>query len=199
LLNIPAHHPARDMWDTFFTTNESVVLRTHTSPGEIHAMKAFYPEPIRVTLPGMCFRYEQMDASHEIQFNQLELLVVGKDITFAHLKGTLEEFAKRMFGRNVRTRFRPSYFPFTEPSAEMDVECFVCGGKGCPACGSKGWLEICGCGLTHPVVLRNGGYDPDVYTGFAAGLGIERISMLRYRIDDIRNFWRNDVRFLEQF
>ena len=104
-----------------------------------------------------------------------------------------------MFGRDVRTRFRPSYFPFTEPSAEMDVECFVCGGKGCPACGSKGWLEICGCGLTHPVVLKNGGYDPDVYTGFAAGLGIERISMLRYRIDDIRNFWRNDVRFLEQF
>jgi phenylalanyl-tRNA synthetase alpha chain len=199
LLNIPAHHPARDMWDTFFTTNESVVLRTHTSPGEIHAMKAFNPDPIRVTLPGMCFRYEQMDANHEIQFNQLELLVVGKDITFAHLKGTLEEFAKRMFGQDVRTRFRPSYFPFTEPSAEMDVECFVCGGKGCPACGSKGWLEICGCGLTHPVVLQNGGYDPDVYTGFAAGLGIERISMLRYRIDDIRNFWRNDVRFLEQF
>ncbi|MDK2982279.1 MAG: phenylalanyl-tRNA synthetase alpha chain [Chloroflexota bacterium] len=199
LLNIPAHHPARDMWDTFFTTDENVVLRTHTSPGEIHAMKSFFPDPIRVTLPGMCFRYEQTDASHEIQFNQLELLVVGKDITFAHLKGTLEEFAKRMFGRDVRTRFRPSYFPFTEPSAEMDVECFVCGGKGCPACGNKGWLEICGCGLTHPVVLANGGYDPDVYTGFAAGLGIERISMLRYRIDDIRNFWRNDVRFLEQF
>ena len=199
LLNIPAHHPARDLWDTFYTTKDTVILRTHTSPGEIHAMKAFNPDPIRVTLPGMCFRYEQTDASHEIQFNQLELLVVGKDITFAHLKGTLEEFAKRMFGREVRTRFRPSYFPFTEPSAEMDVECFVCGGKGCPACGSKGWLEICGCGLTHPVVLQNGGYDPNVYTGFAAGLGIERISMLRYRIDDIRNFWRNDVRFLEQF
>ncbi|BBB46849.1 phenylalanine--tRNA ligase subunit alpha [Pelolinea submarina] len=199
LLNIPAHHPARDMWDTFFTTEENVVLRTHTSPGQIRSMRAFHPDPIRVVLPGMCYRYEQTDANHEIQFNQLELLVVGKDITFAHLKGTLEEFAKRMFGRDVRTRFRPSYFPFTEPSAEMDVECFVCGGKGCPACGSKGWLEICGCGLTHPVVLKNGGYDPDVYTGFAAGLGIERISMLRYRIDDIRNFWRNDVRFLEQF
>ena len=199
LLNIPAHHPARDMWDTFFTTDENVVLRTHTSPGQIRSMRAFHPDPIRVVLPGMCYRYEQTDASHEIQFNQMELLVVGKDITFSHLKGTLDEFAKRMFGRDVRTRFRPSYFPFTEPSAEMDVECFVCGGKGCPACGSKGWLEICGCGLTHPVVLQNGGYDPDVYTGFAAGLGIERISMLRYRIDDIRNFWRNDVRFLEQF
>lgn len=199
LLNIPAHHPARDMWDTFFTKKEGVVLRTHTSPGEIHAMRAFNPDPIRVTLPGMCYRYEQTDASHEIQFNQLELLVVGKDITFAHMKGTLEEFARRMYGENVRTRIRPSYFPFTEPSAEMDVECFVCGGKGCAVCSGKGWLEICGCGMTHPVVLKNGGYDPEIYSGFAAGLGIERISMLRYQIDDIRNFWRNDIRFLEQF
>lgn len=199
LLNIPAHHPARDMWDTFFTTKEKVVLRTHTSPGEIHAMRKFNPEPIRVALPGMCYRYEQMDASHEIQFNQLELLVVGKDITFTHMKGTLEEFARRMYGENVRTRIRPSYFPFTEPSAEMDVECFVCGGKGCAVCKGKGWLEICGCGMTHPIVLQNGGYDPTVYSGFAAGMGIERISMLRYQIDDIRNFWRNDVRFLEQF
>ena len=199
LLNIPAHHPARDMWDTFFTKKEGVVLRTHTSPGEIHAMRSFYPEPIRVTLPGMCYRYEQTDASHEIQFNQLELLVVGKDITFANMKGTLEEFARRMYGENVRTRIRPSYFPFTEPSAEMDVECFVCGGKGCGVCSGKGWLEICGCGMTHPVVLENGGYDPKIYSGFAAGLGIERISMLRYQIDDIRNFWRNDIRFLEQF
>jgi phenylalanyl-tRNA synthetase alpha chain len=199
LLNIPAHHPARDMWDTFFTMKEGVVLRTHTSPGEIHAMRSYYPEPIRVTLPGMCFRYEQTDASHEIQFNQLELLVVGKHITFANMKGTLEEFARRMYGKDVRTRIRPSYFPFTEPSAEMDVECFVCGGKGCAVCSGKGWLEICGCGMTHPVVLKNGGYDPTVYSGFAAGLGIERISMLRYQIDDIRNFWRNDIRFLEQF
>ena len=199
LLNIPAHHPARDMWDTFFTMKEGVVLRTHTSPGEIHAMRSYYPEPIRVTLPGMCFRYEQTDASHEIQFNQLELLVVGKHITFANMKGTLEEFARRMYGKDVRTRIRPSYFPFTEPSAEMDVECFVCGGKGCAVCSGKGWLEICGCGMTHPVVLQNGGYDPTVYSGFAAGLGIERISMLRYQIDDIRNFWKNDLRFLEQF
>ncbi len=199
LLNIPAHHPARDMWDTFFTKKEGVVLRTHTSPGQIHSMHAFQPDPIRVILPGMCYRYEQMDSSHEIQFNQLELLVVGKKITLANLKGTLEEFARRMYGENVNTRFRPSYFPFTEPSAEMDVECFVCGGKGCPVCSGKGWLEICGCGMVHPIVLKNGGYDPEIYSGFAAGLGIERISMLRYRIDDIRNFWGNDVRFLEQF
>ncbi len=199
LLNIPAYHPARDMWDTFYTTQEGVILRTHTSPGQVHSMRAFNPEPIRVILPGMCFRYEQMDASHEIQFNQIEVLVVGKDITFANMKGTLEEFARRMYGKDVRTRIRPSYFPFTEPSGEMDVECFVCGGKGCPVCSGKGWLEILGCGMVHPIVLKNGGYDPEVYSGFAAGLGIERISMLRYRIDDIRNFWGNDIRFLEQF
>jgi len=199
LLNIPAHHPARDLWDTFFTTEEGVILRTHTSPGQVRAMREFAPEPIRVALPGMCYRYEQTDASHEFQFNQVELLAVGKNITFANMKGTLEEFAKRMYGQNVRTRIRPSYFPFVEPGAEMDIECFVCGGKGCSVCGRKGWLEILGCGMVHPVVLKNGGYDPEVYSGFAAGLGPERIAMLRYRIDDIRNFWANDVRFLEQF
>lgn len=199
LLNIPAHHPARDLWDTFYTTNPNVIMRTHTSPGQVRAMREFAPEPIRVALPGMCYRYEQIDASHEIQFNQVELLAVGKNITFADMKGTLEEFARRMYGSQVRTRLRPSYFPFVEPGAEMDVECFVCGGSGCSVCGNKGWLEILGCGMVHPVVLRNGGYDPEVYSGFAAGLGPERISMLRYRIDDIRNFWGNDVRFLEQF
>lgn len=199
LLNIPAYHPARDLWDTFYTTKEGVLLRTHTSPGQVRSMRTFHPDPIRVILPGMCYRYEQMDASHEIQFNQVEALAVGKDITFANMKGTLEEFARRMYGKDVRTRIRPSYFPFTEPSAEMDVECFVCGGEGCSVCGNKGWLEILGCGMVHPVVLKNGGYDPQVYSGFAAGLGIERISMLRYRIDDIRNFWANDIRFLEQF
>jgi len=199
LLNIPAHHPARDLWDTFYTKNPNVILRTHTSPGQVHAMREFTPEPIRVALPGMCYRYEQIDASHEIQFNQVELLAVGKNITFADMKGTLEEFAKRMYSASVRTRLRPSYFPFVEPGAEMDVECFVCGGKGCSVCGKKGWLEILGCGMVHPVVLRNGGYDPKVYSGFAAGMGPERISMLRHRIDDIRNFWGNDVRFLEQF
>ncbi len=199
LLNIPAHHPARDLWDTFYTTKPNVIMRTHTSPGQVRAMREFAPEPIRVALPGMCYRYEQIDASHEIQFNQIELLAVGKNITFGDMKGTLEEFARRMYGADVRTRIRPSYFPFVEPGAEMDVECFVCGGKGCSVCGSKGWLEILGCGMVHPVVLRNGGYDPAVYSGFAAGLGPERVSMLRHRIDDIRNFWGNDIRFLEQF
>ena len=199
LLNMPAHHPARDLWDTFFTTKPGVIMRTHTSPGQVRAMREFAPEPIRVALPGMCYRYEQIDASHEIQFNQVELLAVGKNITFADMKGTLEEFAKRMYGEDVRTRMRPSYFPFVEPGGEMDVECFMCAGKGCSVCGGKGWLEILGCGMVHPVVLRNGGYDPEIYSGFAAGLGPERISMLRYRIDDIRNFWGNDVRFLEQF
>jgi len=199
LLNIPAHHPSRDMWDTFYTTKEGVILRTHTSPGQVRSMRAFNPDPIRVVLPGMCYRYEQMDASHEIQFNQVEVLVVGKDITFANMKGTLEEFAKRMYGKDVRTRIRPGYFPFTEPSAEMDVECFVCGSKGCAVCKGSGWLEILGCGMVHPTVLQNGGYDPQIYSGFAAGMGVERISMLRYHIDDIRNFWENDIRFLEQF
>lgn len=199
LLNIPAYHPARDMWDTFHTTRPGVILRTHTSPGQIHAMREYYPEPIRVVLPGMCYRYEQMTVRHEIQFNQVELLAVGRGITFGDLKGTLEDFAHRLFGRAVKTRLRPSYFPFTEPSAEMDVECFVCGGKGCTICKGSGWLEILGCGMVHPVVLQNGGYDPKIYSGFAAGLGPERITILRYRIEDIRNFWGNDVRFLEQF
>lgn len=199
LLNIPAYHPARDMWDTFYTTDPNVLLRTHTSPGQIHAMHLFAPESIRVALPGMCYRYEQVSARSEIQFNQIELLAVGKNITFGDLKGTLQEFAFRMFGNNVRTRFRPSYFPFTEPSAEMDVECFLCGGKGCPMCKNSGWLEILGCGMVHPTVLRNGGYDPDVYSGYAAGMGPERITILRHYVEDIRYFWGNDIRFLEQF
>ncbi len=199
LLNIPPHHPARDMQDTFHTTQPGVILRTHTSPGQIRVMREFATEPIRVMLPGMCYRYEQIDARHEVQFFQVELLAVDKGITFGNLKATLEDFARRMFGAKVQTRLRPSYFPFTEPSAEMDVECFVCGGKGCGVCKNSGWLEILGCGMVHPVVLQNGGYDPRVYTGFAVGLGPERVAMLRYRIDDIRNFWKNDVRFLEQF
>ena len=199
LLNIPAYHPARDMWDTFYTTRPGVLLRTHTSPGQIHVMRASAPEPIRAILPGMCYRYEQVSARHETQFYQVEVLAVGKNITFGDLKGTVNGFARRMFGQNVRTRLRPSYFPFTEPSAEMDVECFVCGGKGCPVCKGSGWLEIMGCGMMHPTVLRNGGYDPEFYSGFAAGMGPERISMLQSRIEDIRYFWANDLRFLEQF
>ncbi|HVN55121.1 MAG TPA: phenylalanine--tRNA ligase subunit alpha [Anaerolineaceae bacterium] len=199
LLNIPKHHPARDMWDTFHTTTPGVLLRTHTSPGQIHAMREFCPEPIRVILPGMCYRYEQISARKDIQFTQVEGLAVGEHITFGDLKGTLTNFARRFFGQNVRTRFRASHFPFTEPSAEMDVECFVCGGKGCNVCGGSGWLEILGSGMVHPTVLRNGGYDPEKVSGFAFGMGPERVTMLRYRIEDIRYLWANDLRFLEQF
>jgi len=199
LLNFPPHHPARDMQDTFFTTEPEILLRTHTSPGQIRVMRERAPEPIRVVLPGMCYRYEQITARSEIQFNQVEGLAVGERITFADLKGTLIAFARRMFGQNVGTRFRASYFPFTEPSAEMDIECFVCGGEGCTVCKYTGWLEILGCGMVHPVVLQNGGYDPEKHTGFAFGMGPERIAMLKYGIDDIRYFWANDLRFLEQF
>lgn len=199
LLNIPRHHPARDMWDTFYTTTPGVILRTHTSPGQIHAMREFCPQPIRVILPGMCYRYEQITARSEIQFNQVEGLAVGTNIRFTDLKGTLTDFARRMFGEETRTRFRCAYFPFTEPSAEMDIECFLCNGVGCTVCKHTGWLEILGCGMVHPIVLDNGGYDPRKYTGFAFGMGPERIAMLKYGIDDIRYFWANDLRFLEQF
>jgi phenylalanyl-tRNA synthetase alpha chain len=199
LLNIPAHHPARDLWDTYHVNIPGAVLRTHTSPGQIRYMREHSPEPIRVILPGMVYRYEQVTTRAETQFNQVEVLVVGKGITFADLKGTLIDFARRLYGEKVKTRLRPSYFPFTEPSGEMDVECFICGGSGCRVCKNSGWLEILGCGMVHPTVLQNGGYDPAVYSGFAAGMGPERISMLRNRIEDIRYFWSNDIRFLEQF
>jgi phenylalanyl-tRNA synthetase alpha chain len=199
LLNIPEDHPARDMWDTFHTTEPGLILRTHTSPGQIHAMREYYPEPIRVILPGMCYRYEQITARSEIQFYQVEGLAVGKNITMADLKGTLSDFARRMFGADRKIRFRANYFPFTEPSAELDVECILCNGAGCQVCKYTSWLEILGCGMVHPTVLRNGGYDPAVYSGFAFGMGPERIAMLKYGIEDIRNFWANDLRFLEQF
>jgi len=199
LLNIPAYHPARDMWDTFYTTTPGVVLRTHTSPGQIHVMRERAPEPVRVVLPGMCYRYEQVTARAEIQFNQIEGLAVGRNITFGDLKGTLTAFARRYFGQEVRTRFRAAHFPFTEPSAEMDIECFVCSGTGCPVCKHTGWLEILGSGMVHPTVLDNGGYDPERFSGFAFGMGSERIGMLKHRIEDIRAFWANDLRFLEQF
>jgi phenylalanyl-tRNA synthetase alpha chain len=199
MLNFPPHHPAREMQDSFYTTKEDVILRTHTSPGQVHAMHEYYPEPIRVILPGMCYRNEQITTRSEIQFTQVEGLAVGHNITFADLKGTLTEFARRLFGANRETRFRAAYFPFTEPSAEMDVTCFLCDGEGCQVCKYTGWLEILGCGMVHPNVLRNGGYDPEIYYGFAFGLGPERIAMLKYGIDDIRQFWSNDLRFLEQF
>jgi phenylalanyl-tRNA synthetase alpha chain len=199
LLNIPPHHPARDMWDTFYTTNPNVILRTHTSPGQIHVMRERCPEPIRVILPGMCYRYEQISARSEIQFYQVEGLAVGRHMTMADLKGTLTAFAHALFGPMVRTRFRADHFPFTEPSAEMDVECFVCDGTGCPVCKHNGWLEILGCGMVHPTVLQNGGYDPREFSGFAFGMGTQRITMLLHKIGDIRGFFANDLRFLEQF
>ncbi|MEM7352587.1 MAG: phenylalanine--tRNA ligase subunit alpha [Acidobacteriota bacterium] len=199
LLNFPPHHPAREMQDSFHTTTPDVLLRTHTSPGQIRVMREYHPEPIRVILPGMCYRYEQITARSEIQFNQVEGLAVGRHIRMSDLKGTLSDFARRMFGQQTRTRFRCSHFPFTEPSAEMDVECFLCRGKGCRICKHAGWLEILGCGMVHPVVLENGGYDPRQYSGFAFGMGPERIAMLRYGIEDIRHFWANDLRFSEQF
>ncbi len=198
-LNMPPYHPARDMWDTFYTDKEGVLLRTHTSPGQVHVMRERAPENIRVILPGTTMRYEQLTARSEIEFIQVELLVVGKGITFADMRGTLNDFARRTFGEKARTRLRPSYFPFTEPSAEMDVECFVCGGEGCGVCKGTGWLEILGCGMVHPTVLQYGGYDPAVYSGFAAGMGIDRSTLMRYHIDDIRHFRNNDIRFLEQF
>jgi phenylalanyl-tRNA synthetase alpha chain len=198
LLNMPPYHPARDMWDTFYI-NERVVLRTHTSPGQIRAMQAYHPEPIRVILPGMCYRYEAITARSEIMFHQVEGLAVGTNITMADLKGVLVNFARRMFGEDRQVRFRCSHFPFTEPSVEVDMDCIVCDGQGCTICKHSGWLEILGAGMVHPQVLRNGGYDPEVFSGFAFGMGPERITMLKYGIDDIRYFFSNDLRFLEQF
>ncbi len=162
-------------------------------------MREYHPDPIRIILPGMCYRHEQITARSEIQFHQIEGLAVGRGIRMTDLKGTLISFAQRMFGAGRPTRFRASYFPFTEPSAEMDVQCIICNGKGCKTCKHTGWLEILGCGMVHPTVLRNGGYDPEVYTGFAFGMGPERITMLKHGIEDIRYFWSNDLRFLTQF
>lgn len=198
-LNFPLHHPAREMQDTFYTTNPDILLRTHTSPGQIRAMRDFHPEPVRVILPGMCYRNEQITARSEIQFHQVEGLAVGQGIRFSDLKGTLINFTNRLYGQGRPVRFRTSHFPFTEPSAEMDVLCFLCEGKGCRICKQTGWLEILGCGMVHPNVLYNGGYDPTIYSGFAFGMGPERIMMQRHGIEDIRYFWGNDARFLAQF
>jgi phenylalanyl-tRNA synthetase alpha chain len=198
LLNMPPHHPARDMWDTFWV-EETVVLRTHTSPGQIRAMHEYHPDPIRVILPGKCYRYEQVTARAEHQFYQVEGLAVGHNITMADLIGTLTEFARRYYGGERRIRIRGSYFPFTEPSVEADIDCILCEGVGCRVCKYSGWLEIAGAGMVHPVVLQNGGYDPDEWSGFAFGPGVERPAMLRHGIDDIRLFYGNDLRFLRQF
>ncbi|MFO0965245.1 MAG: phenylalanine--tRNA ligase subunit alpha [Gemmataceae bacterium] len=199
LLNMPPHHPARDMWDTFHTTTPGIILRTHTSPGQIHVMREFCPEPIRVILPGMCYRYEQITTRSEIQFQQVEGLAIGEHITMADLKGTITAFARRLFGQERQVRFRSSYFPFTEPSIEVDIDWPKEDPNADRLTKGTGWLEIMGAGMVHPVVLRNGGYDPEKYSGFAFGMGPQRITMLKHAIDDIRQFWANDVRFLGQF
>ncbi len=201
-LNIPPEHPAREMWDTFYVRQgeegPDVLLRTHTSPMQARVMEKTVP-PIRVVVPGRCYRYEAQDASHESMFYQIEGLAVDEGITMADLKGTLTTFAKRLYGPDVRVRFRCDYFPFVEPGAEMSVSCVICKGAGCRVCKGTGWLELMGAGMVHPKVLEGVGYDPDRFTGFAFGMGPERIAMVRYGIDDIRLFYGNDLRFLQQF
>jgi phenylalanyl-tRNA synthetase alpha chain len=199
LLNMPPHHPARDMWDTFFTTTPGAVLRTHTSPGQIHVMREKCPAPVRVILPGMCYRYEAITTRSEIQFYQVEGLCIGEGVTMADLKGTIHAFARRMFGPDRQIRIRSSYFPFTEPSIEVDIDWPKDDPNRDRLTKGTGWLEIMGAGMVHPVVLRNGGYDPDKVTGFAFGMGPQRMLMLKHAIDDIRLFWQNDLRFLRQF
>ncbi len=196
-LNIPANHPAKDEQDTFYI-NDQILLRTQTSSVQVHTMMEQKP-PIRVISPGRVFRADEVDATHSPSFHQVEGLVIDKNVTFADLKGTLEEFAKKMFGEDTRVKFRPHHFPFTEPSAEMDVSCFKCGGKGCRFCKGEGWIEILGCGMVHPHVLEMRDIDPDEYQGFAFGIGLERIALLKYEVDDMRLFYENDTRFLKQF
>ena len=196
-LNAGPYHPARDWTDTFYVT-EQILLRTQTSPVQVRTLLKQDP-PIRVFAPGRCFRCDTPDATHSPMFHQVEGLVVDEGITMADLKGVLDSFAKQMFGSEVKTKFRPHHFPFTEPSAEMDVSCFKCGGKGCRVCKGSGWIEILGCGMVHPNVLRVGNVDTEKYTGFAFGMGVERIAMLKYGIDDIRLLYENDMRFIEEF
>jgi len=196
-LNFPPDHPARDMQDTFYIT-DTLLLRTHTSPTQIHVMEKYKP-PVRVCMPGKCFRNEAINARSHILFHQIEGLYVDEGVSFGDLKSTLYAFLSSYFGREVKLRFRPSYFPFTEPSAEVDVSCFLCSGKGCSVCKHSGWLELLGAGMVHPNVFKAVGYDPEKYTGFAWGLGIERLIMQKYGIEDVRLFFENDLRFLEQF
>lgn len=196
-LNIPKNHPARGEQDTFYI-NDNVLLRTQTSPIQIRTMETQKP-PIKMIAPGKVYRSDAVDATHSPIFYQMEGLVVDKGITFADLKGTLELFVKKMFGDKVQTRFRPHHFPFTEPSAEMDATCFACGGKGCRVCKGSGWIEMLGCGMVHPQVLRNCNIDPEVYSGFAFGFGVDRVVMQKYEIDDIRLLYESDMRFLNQF
>ncbi|MCR2802456.1 phenylalanine--tRNA ligase subunit alpha [Paenibacillus soyae] len=198
-LNLPKNHPARDMQDSFYVT-EDILMRTHTSPVQVRTMKAKEGmTPVKVICPGKVYRRDDDDATHSFQFNQIEGLVIGKGIRMSDLKGTLLQFVQQMFGAQAQIRLRPSFFPFTEPSAEVDVTCVQCGGHGCRMCKQTGWLEILGCGMVHPRVLEMGGYDPEEVTGFAFGMGVERIALLKYGIDDIRHFYTNDLRFLGQF
>ncbi len=196
-LNIPANHPAKDEQDTFYV-NDKIVLRTQTSPVQVHEMEKG-KLPIRMIAPGRVFRADEVDATHSPSFHQIEGLVIDKNITFADLKGTLAEFARELFGPETKVKFRPHHFPFTEPSAEMDVTCFKCGGKGCRMCKGEGWIEILGCGMVHPRVLEMSKIDPEEYVGFAFGVGLERIALLKYEIDDMRLLYENDARFLRQF
>lgn len=201
-LNTPDYHPSRDMQDTFYLDSKDkdkrYLLRTHTSPAQVHIMKSQTP-PVRVIIPGKCYRNEAISARSLSMFHQVEGLYVDKNVTFRELKGTLDFFAKEFFGKDLKTRLRPSFFPFTEPSAEMDVECYLCKGKGCRICKYTGWLEILGCGMVDPNVFKHVGYDPEEYTGFAFGMGIERTLMIRHGVPDIRMFYENDIRFLKQF
>ncbi|HEX2194285.1 MAG TPA: phenylalanine--tRNA ligase subunit alpha [Candidatus Limnocylindria bacterium] len=210
-LNIPPDHPSRDLWDTLYVAEpgsweagaprpaeDETILRTHTSPVQIRAMRALAP-PIRVIMPGRCFRYEAVDASHNFEFFQVEGLVVDERTSLADLKGMLEEFARALYGEGTRTRFRPGYYPFTEPSVAFDIGCLVCGGGGCPACRQSGWMTILGAGMVHPVVLRSGGLDPERYQGYAFGMGLDRITLLRHGIPDLRLLMGADLRFLGQF
>ncbi len=210
-LNIPPDHPSRDLWDTLYVAepgswkagglrpaDDGSILRTHTSPVQIRAMRALEP-PIRAIMPGRCFRYEAVDASHGFEFFQVEGIVVDRDTSLADLKGMLQEYARAIYGPQTATRFRPGYYPFTEPSVAFDVACLVCGGPGCPACKRTGWITILGAGMVHPVVLRSGGLDPDEYQGYAFGMGLDRMTLLRYGIPDLRLLMDADLRFLEQF
>ena len=201
-LNIPKDHPARDMWDTFYVDHPErrgeVILRTHTSPNQVRFMECHQP-PIRVIVPGKCYRYEAVDATHEWMFYQVEVLAVDRGLTMANMKATLTHFVHQLFGPERKLRLRCDYFPFVEPGAEVSIDCHVCHGDGCRLCKQTGWIEIMGAGMVHPRVLAGVGYDPDIYTGFAAGMGPERIAMLKYGIDDIRLFYGNDLRFLRQF
>jgi len=196
-LNIPESHPSRDDWDTLYI-DAKTVLRTHTSPVQIRAMEK-YGAPLYIIIPGKCYRHDNPDASHSPMFHQIEGLAIASDITFADLKGTLDFFAKKLFGERIRTRFQPSFFPFTEPSGEVSISCIFCGGEGCRVCKESGWIEVMGCGMVHPQVLRNGGIDPENFTGWAFGLGIDRFAMMKYDINDIQLFFESDVRFLKQF